>query len=68
MIIGMVQEIQVMVVIIMKNYKLKNNMKVIDVGCGKGFLLHDLKQELPSLNVYGLDISKYALQKALPDS
>lgn len=52
---------------LIKNYKLKNNMKVLDVGCGKGFLLHDLKQELPSLNVYGLDISKYALQKALPD-
>tara|TARA_A100001015_G_scaffold303408_1_gene393000 strand:+ start:62 stop:721 length:660 start_codon:yes stop_codon:yes gene_type:complete len=51
---------------LIKNYKLKPKFKILDVGCGKGFLLHDLKELIPELEVYGLDISKYALRKAMP--
>ena len=29
---------------LIKNYKLKNNSKVLDVGCGKGYLLYELKK------------------------
>lgn len=47
---------------IIKKYKLNNNSKVVDLGCGKGFLLKDLKDLLPGINVVGLDISAYAIK------
>ena len=36
-------------------------MRVLDVGCGKGFLVKDLMIECPGLEAFGLDISLYAL-------
>ena len=36
----------------------------MDVGCGKGFFLSDIKILLPGIKVYGLDKSKYAISKA----
>jgi ubiquinone/menaquinone biosynthesis C-methylase UbiE len=52
---------------IIKIYKLKKNSKVLDVGCAKGFLMHDLlKVSKNKLNVYGVDISSYAKSKAMP--
>ena len=50
-----------------KEYNLNNNSKILDVGCGKGFLLYDLKKILPGLTVRGLDISKYALKNSKPE-
>lgn len=46
------------------HYKLEAGQKILDVGCGKGFLLHDLAQEVPGLEVFGLDISQYAIDHA----
>lgn len=48
-------------------YKLKSGDRVLEVGCAKGFLLHDLLQVLPGLRVKGIDISEYAVSQALPD-
>ena len=45
----------------LKRYTLKKNAKILDVGCGKGYLLYDFLKIRPDLQVYGLDISKYAL-------
>jgi protein-L-isoaspartate(D-aspartate) O-methyltransferase len=45
-------------------YDLKSNSKILDVGCGKGFLLYDFKKIDPTFEVYGLDISKYAIDNA----
>jgi ubiquinone/menaquinone biosynthesis C-methylase UbiE len=42
-------------------YQLKDGDKVLDVGCGKGFLLFELKCLLPNLKIIGFDISEYAL-------
>ena len=47
-----------------EHYGLNNSSRVLDVGCGKGFLLYEMKVLLPELEVQGLDISKYALQHA----
>ncbi len=49
-----------------KYYKIKPSSKILDVGCGKGFMLYDFKKHIPKLNVYGIDISKYAILNSLP--
>lgn len=47
---------------ILKKYKLKRNSKILDVGCGKGFLLKEIKLLRPDLQLVGLDISSYAIK------
>lgn len=46
------------------HFGLVPGMKVLDVGCAKGFLVADLMRVCPGLEVYGLDISDYALRNA----
>jgi ubiquinone/menaquinone biosynthesis C-methylase UbiE len=48
-----------------KFYKLNNKSKILDIGCGKGFMLHDFKQALPKSTVRGIDISSYAIKNSL---
>lgn len=48
-------------------YRLTNTSKVLDVGCGKGHLLHELKLFLPDLQVTGIDISNHGMNDA-PES
>ncbi len=49
---------------LVSHYKLKKGDRVLDIGCGKAFLLYDLMQEVPGLEVHGVDISKYAIEHA----
>jgi SAM-dependent methyltransferase len=49
------------------HYRLAENASVLDVGCAKGFLLHDFKLLMPGLRIAGLDISRYAYENALSD-
>lgn len=46
---------------IIEHFGLKPGMRVLDVGCAKGFVVKDLMLECPGLDAYGLDISRYAL-------
>ncbi|MDE2027890.1 MAG: methyltransferase domain-containing protein [Candidatus Omnitrophica bacterium] len=46
------------------HYRLPKDAKILDVGCGKGFLLYEFKKLLPQAAVVGIDISDHALQNA----
>ena len=48
-------------------YGLKAGSKVLDVGCGKGFLLYEMQLIEPGLEIHGFDISQYGLDHAHPD-
>ena len=39
-------------------------MRVLDVGCGKGYLLYEFTQILPDLKIAGIDISQYGVENA----
>ena len=43
-----------------EHYGIKAGDKILDVGCGKGFLMYDFTLAVPGVEVFGLDISEYA--------
>lgn len=45
-------------------YGLSPASKILDVGCAKGFMLHDFRLLIPGIEVHGLDISEYAITNA----
>ena len=47
-----------------RHYHLKSEDSILDVGCGKGFLLYEFTQVVPGVRVAGLDISPYAIDHA----
>lgn len=49
-----------------EHYNLSDTASILDVGCAKGFMLHDFKELMPEANIAGLDISQYAMDHALP--
>ena len=49
---------------LINTYNLKSGSSVLDVGCGKGFLLYEMKLLLPDLKISGFDISKHGLAEA----
>ena len=44
------------------HYGLKAGDKILDIGCGKGFLLYDFTKVVPGIEVHGVDISDYAIE------
>jgi len=52
---------------IVAHFGLKSGDRVLDVGCAKGFLVKDLMTVCPGLEVFGLDISEYALIHCEPE-
>lgn len=49
---------------IAEHYQLKAEDKILDVGCGKAFLLYEFTRAVPGVAVAGLDISEYAIANA----
>lgn len=50
-----------------RHYRLAGGSSVLDVGCAKGFMLHDLRTLLPGVRVEGIDVSSYAIENAMED-
>jgi len=46
---------------------LKGKVRILDVGCGKGFLLREFKLLLPEAELVGFDVSRHGLADAHPD-
>lgn len=52
---------------LIETYGLTDGSKVLDVGCGKAFLLYEMKKMLPGLQVTGFDISQHGLADTRPE-
>lgn len=48
-----------------KHYDLTSDSSVLDVGCGKGFMMHDMAELIPGITVKGIDISEYAIENTI---
>jgi ubiquinone/menaquinone biosynthesis C-methylase UbiE len=48
-------------------YGLKGKCRILDVGCGKGYLLREFKLLLPQAELVGFDVSRHGLADAHPD-
>ena len=52
----------------LKNYyDLPKKPKILDIGCGKGYLLFDLLKVIPDAEIHGIDISEYAIKNCKPE-
>ncbi|MBM3835391.1 MAG: class I SAM-dependent methyltransferase [Verrucomicrobia bacterium] len=49
------------------NYGLKPSSRILDVGCGKSFLLYEMQLIEPQLEIHGFDISEFGLAAAHPE-
>jgi SAM-dependent methyltransferase len=52
---------------IAEHYELPKNPKILDIGCGKGYLLYDFLKVIPDAEVVGIDISQYAIENCKPE-
>lgn len=53
--------------LMVKYYQLNGNVRILDIGCAKGFMMYDFKKVLPKAEIYGIDISRYCKINALPE-
>jgi len=47
-----------------EHYSIKPGQRILDIGCGKGYLLYDFTLVVPGVEIYGIDISEYAIRNA----
>lgn len=50
-----------------QHFGLSASSSLLDVGCAKGFMLHDLAELIPGITVKGVDVSEYAIANAIED-
>ena len=49
---------------LIETYKLGPGSRILDIGCGKGFLLHEIALLEPEIKISGFDISKHGIEQA----
>jgi SAM-dependent methyltransferase len=47
------------------HFDLTAGSSVLDVGCAKGFMMHDLAALIPGITIKGIDVSAYAIEHAI---
>jgi SAM-dependent methyltransferase len=47
---------------LISEYGLSNESSILDVGCGKGFLLYEIQLLLPEIKITGFDVSDHGLK------
>lgn len=50
-----------------KHFGLTSESEVLDIGCAKGFMMHDMAELIPGITVKGVDVSEYAIENAMDD-
>lgn len=53
--------------IMAKEYGLGNDSAILQIGCEKGFLMHDFHEKFPKMKIRGTEISDYAIENSMPD-
>ena len=48
-------------------WNLSSQNSVLEVGCGKGFMLFDFYKMIPEIKLAGVDISEYAIKNSVPE-
>ena len=49
------------------HYQLPAKPKILDIGCGKGYFIYDFLKVIPGAEIYGIDISDYAINNSKPE-
>ena len=49
---------------LIETYGLGPQSRLLDVGCGKGYLLHEIKNIIGEINIVGIDISQHGIDGA----
>lgn len=52
------------VIAMIEHYRKSNQLSILDLGCGEGYYTKGLKEHFPDSDIYGLDISKTAIDMA----
>lgn len=50
---------------IQEHFALETTSRLLDVGCGKGFMMHDLAELIPGIYLKGIDISEYGIENSI---
>jgi ubiquinone/menaquinone biosynthesis C-methylase UbiE len=50
-----------------EHYKLPEDASILDIGSGKGFMLHDFHEFMPKAKLAGIDISMYGVENTMED-
>lgn len=49
------------------HWGLTSDSSILDVGCAKGFMMHDFAELIPEITVKGIDVSEYAVKNSIED-
>ena len=53
---------------IMSRYGLADGASILDIGCKKGFLMHDFRELLPNARILGVENHSYPIEAGLDDT